>query len=413
MAADPRRDTPLLDVPRRPRIAFFDYPDVFEDFYPHYGVDQHAFATSWAATGNHAFVRILQQEIGDVTWYSQSLAPALSAATHEVTGARVRLLTSSAAHRGLWRSFYLSDSSWRWRRAYPAFAAAASYLAPLSRDLIRALRHDRPDLIFSQDYASGRFDVLLALSRLLGVPLVAYHSGSVAERYVGRLAKRVTIRAADQLLVSSEAERRMLIERFGVRPDRAAVVLTPIDTEAFSPSGTDTDRIVFVGRLDDAVKRVSVLIRAFAAIEHPDAELVIAGAGNDEAKLRSLASQVAPERVRFVGWLSREDGLADLLATARCLALPSISEGFPTVVGEALACGTPVVASAVGAIPDVVTHGRNGWLVPPDDREALTSALSEALAADRDRLRRAARATAEERLAPDVISARLRELLPL
>src|SRR3954454_18468447 len=90
---------------KRLRIAFFDYPDVFEDFYPHYGVDQQAFATRWAATGNHAFVGLLQREVGDVTWYALSLEPQIAEATHEVTGARVRVLRSSAAHRALWRGF--------------------------------------------------------------------------------------------------------------------------------------------------------------------------------------------------------------------------------------------------------------------------------------------------------------------
>src|SRR5256885_1634320 len=62
---------------RRPRIAFFDYPDVFEDFYPHLGVDQRGFATTWARTGNHAFLTLLQREVGDVTWYAFSLRPEL------------------------------------------------------------------------------------------------------------------------------------------------------------------------------------------------------------------------------------------------------------------------------------------------------------------------------------------------
>jgi len=128
----------------RPTIAFFDYPDVFEDFYPHYGVDQDAFATRWAGTGNHAFARALQDEVGDVVWYGMSLAPKLREARHEVTGCRVRMVRSSAAHRALWRSFYLSKAAWRLRPAYPAYAVAASYLAPLSRELARALRRDRP-----------------------------------------------------------------------------------------------------------------------------------------------------------------------------------------------------------------------------------------------------------------------------
>ena len=59
----------MVRAGRRPRIAFFGYHDVFEDFYPHYGVTQQAFATSWAGSGNHAFVSVLQREVGDVVWY--------------------------------------------------------------------------------------------------------------------------------------------------------------------------------------------------------------------------------------------------------------------------------------------------------------------------------------------------------
>jgi glycosyltransferase involved in cell wall biosynthesis len=258
------------------------------------------------------------------------------------------------------------------------------------------------------------------VARALGVPLVAYHSGSIPDRYVGRAAKRLTIRAADRLLVSSEAERRMLVERFGAAPERTAVVLTPIDLDVFRPRELGDPRrrrFLFAGRLDDQVKRVSDLIRAFAAIApvHSDAELAIAGAGNDEESLRRLADELAPGRVRFLGWISGAGALAELLAAAHCLVLPSISEGFPTVVGEALACGTPVIASAVGGIPEVVVPERTGWLVPPGDARALERAMTEALAdgGGLDAMRAQARRVAEERLAPAVVASRLRELLPL
>ena len=412
-------DDAIACAAMRPRIAFFDYPDVFEDFYPHYGVDQRAFATSWAATGNHALVRLLQREIADVTWYELSLAPELAGATHEQTGCRVRFTRSSAAHRLLWRAFYLAPGAWRWQRAFPAFELAASYAAPLSRELIRALRAERPNLVFSQDYASGRFDVLLAFARALGVPLVAYHSGSAPERYVGRLAKRLTIRAADRLLVTSEAERRMLIERFGAPPSRVAVVLTPIDTDAFrprpaAPPGLDPRRrhVVFVGRLDDRVKRIGSLIRAFAevAVDHPDADLVIAGSGRDDERLRQLAAELSPDRIRFLGWVT---DMAELLCAAHCLVLPSVMEGFPTVIGEAAACGTPMIASSVGAVPELVVPGRSGWLIPPDDHGALVRALRDALAGDLAPMRAEARRLAEARVSPSVVADRLRELLPL
>src|SRR6266550_2605265 len=127
MSASARRST-------RPRIAFFDYGDVFEDFYPHYGVGQRAFATTWTGSGNHRFLALLQREIGDVVWYELSLAPEFDEATHEVVGCRIRMLPTSNAHRLLWRAFYEPRQAWRWRWrwAYRSFATLASYLAPTS-----------------------------------------------------------------------------------------------------------------------------------------------------------------------------------------------------------------------------------------------------------------------------------------
>ena len=120
---------------KRPLIAFFDYPDVVEDFYPHYGLDQNTFATRWADTGSHAFLSLLQREVGDVVWYSFSLKPELSEALHEEVGCRVRMMPSSWIHRQLWKLFYLPRASWRWRGAYPFYAVVASYVSLLSPEL--------------------------------------------------------------------------------------------------------------------------------------------------------------------------------------------------------------------------------------------------------------------------------------
>jgi len=407
----------------RPLIAFFDHCDVFEDFYPHYGIDQRNFATRWAGTGNHAFVSLLQREIGDVIWYAFSLAPQLSEAQHELVRCRIKILPSSWLHRRLWRLFYLPAAAWRWRRAYPPYATVASYVSLASRSFLATIRRDRPDFFFVQDYSSGRFDVLLAVARALGARLIAYHSGSRPDRYLGRAAKRWTIPRADRLVVSSQDEKKMLIERFRVAPARISVILTPIDTSAFRPfgramatrlAGLDPDRryVLFVGRLDDSVKRVSALIRSFAGLApvHPDVDLLVAGEGPDGQGLRRLAAELAPGRVRFLGWITGAETLAALYNSAECLVLPSRSEGFPTVVGEAMACGTPVLASSVGGVGELVVDGWTGWLFPPGDDAALGDRLSFALTYPdvTARMRPAARRIAEARVSPAAVAVELR-----
>ena len=163
----------------------------------------------------------------------------------------------------------------------------------------------------------------------------------------------------------------MLALRYGVLQDRMRLVLTPIDTNAFRPmnrldacriAGLDPSRrwLLFVGRLDDRVKRVSALINAIGALgsRHPDVSLAILGDGRDREPLEVQASAVAAGRVRFLGWTSGADRLASVYNSAECLVLPSLREGFPTVAGEAMACGTPGLRRAWVACPSSCARTR-------------------------------------------------------
>jgi glycosyltransferase involved in cell wall biosynthesis len=408
---------------QRPVIAFFDYHDVFEDFYSHYGVDQEAFATRWDNTANHLFLRLIQREVGDVVWYAFSLDPQLSQAQHETVGCRVRMLRSSLVHRFLWRSFYLSKHAWRWRGAYPAYAVAASYMSLLSISFARALQRDRPDFFFVQDYASGRYDVLVLTARLMRIPLIARHSGSCPEGYVGRFTKRWTIPRADRLITSSQAETNLLASRYRVPRKRMHVILTPIETELYRPlerseacraAGLAPSHryLLFVGRLQDQVKRVSALIRSFAtaARETVNIDLLIVGEGPDKDKLVRLADACMPGRVRFLGWVASHEEKTRLYNTADCLVLPSRSEGFPTVVGEAMACGTPVLASRVGGVGELVIEDETGWLLPPGDDRRLVQGLAGVLGRPEQvtAMRPKARAVAEQRVSPTAVGRALK-----
>jgi len=374
---------------RRPRIAFFDYPDVFEDFYPHYGVTQDAFASTWHNTANHARLKIVQEEIGDVTWYALSLKPKFKEeTTHEYVGCKIKFLPSSLLHRRLWRFFYSGKKSWKFRnRWYQAYATLASYFAILSWPLFKLLRNDKPDIIFSQDYCSGRFDSLHFLAWWFRVPLVAVHTGSTG-KYLGAFLKRVTIPRTDWIFTSGKREAVFLEKKYRLTPDRMSIVRSPINISVYKPVSREKACLVvnldnnkryflFIGRLDDSVKRVSSIIAAFqqVAAKFPDFDLLILGNGKDEAMLKQQAEKQVPGRVHVYGWVAEDDEKVQLLNIAECLVLASKREGFPTVVGEALACGLPVVSSDVGAISDLVIDDKTGWLFAPQDDEALLNRL--------------------------------------
>ncbi len=412
----------------RPLIAYFDFPDVFEDFYSHLDVDQRTFATSWANTASHTFLTLLQREVGDVVWFAFSLKPEITEAQHEVVGCRVKMLPSSWLHRQLWRLFYLPRCAWRWRRAYPVYATVASYASLFSLKFLKALKAERPDFLFVQDYATGRFDMLVLLSRVLGIPLITRHTGSVPEEYLGRVMKYWTIRRADRVIVSGQNELEMLRSRFRVPVERMTVMLTPMDLRAFRPIerrqacealGLSPARryVLFFGRLDDKVKRVSQIVRAFSSqvTEHADVDLLIAGDGPDSAKLRRLAEQEAPGRIHFRGWISEVETKSQLYNAADCLLLASRREGFPAVVGEAMACGTPVLASRVGGVQELVVDGQTGWTFPADDFQLFHQQLAYVLTHREEVavMRSRARATAERELSPELAVEALRKCFTL
>ncbi|MBB4659091.1 glycosyltransferase involved in cell wall biosynthesis [Parvularcula dongshanensis] len=183
------------------------------------------------------------------------------------------------------------------------------------------------------------------------------------------------------------------------------VIPNGVDTEywhPFEPSAASDEarphndlRIVAAGRLE-SVKGFDTLIRAFAAHAPRAASLLIAGDGAEEENLRALASHLGvADRITYAGCLSRDE-LRGAFQAADLYVLPSRSEGLPLALLEAMACGLPVLATKVGAVPQVVDE-ECGRTVPPEDEDALgaalesllsdTSALSEMGARARDRAR--------------------------
>lgn len=159
--------------------------------------------------------------------------------------------------------------------------------------------------------------------------------------------------------------------------------------------------LAFAGRLT-AAKSLEVAFRALEQV--PEATLLVVGDGEERARLERIAG----ERVRFLGALPREQVLR-VLRDADGVLLPSRWENFPHVLVEALAVGTPVVATRVGGVPEIVEDGVNGVLVEPEDPAALAAGI-RTLLAERERLAAAA-APSVERFAPEAVYGRLERLL--
>ncbi|MFD5322144.1 glycosyltransferase family 4 protein [Streptomyces sp. NPDC127098] len=277
---------------------------------------------------------------------------------------------------------------------------------------------------------------LLGATRRLGLPLVTtiHHPITVdrrlelaaadsrkrrysVRRWYGftRMQRRVARRLPTVLTVSG-ASRREIIEDFDVAPERVHVVPIGADTRIFHPDpgvARVPDRIVTTSSADAPLKGLVHLVEALAKLrtERPGAHLVVVGDRPAHGPVAEAIDRFGlGHAVEFVKGISDAE-LADLVRGARVACVPSLYEGFCLPAAEAMAAGTPLVATTGGAIPEVAgPDGETCLAVPPGDAGALAVALARLLgddalsariaAAGRDRVLRhftwqqAARATA-------------------
>jgi glycosyltransferase involved in cell wall biosynthesis len=196
---------------------------------------------------------------------------------------------------------------------------------------------------------------------------------------------RNAYRAADCVLVNSEHLAGSLAGWLGLERGRVRVINNPIDVErirrqAAEPLAAEPSRpfVVSVGRLQYQ-KGHDILLRAFAASAFRDShDVVLVGRGSEERRLRALAAELGiGARVRFESFV---DNPWNWVARAELFVLPSRWEGFPNALGEALACDTAVLAADCRFGPgELIEHDANGWLVPPEDSQALAGALDRLL----------------------------------
>lgn len=246
------------------------------------------------------------------------------------------------------------------------------------------------DEAYERERRSGRFDGDLDAFQ--------HHRGGLRVAFL-RATRNWAVRSARHVLTPSAYLRELVVgwgipaERVSVSPNPApevpALRQLPPRQELRAELGLEGPTLAFAGRLM-AAKALDVALSALALA--PAVALVIVGDGPDRAALERQRDALAlGGRVRFLGGLSR-DGVLRVFRAADAVLLSSRWENFPHVVVEALAVGTPVIASAVGGVPEVVRDGENGLLVPAGDPEALAVAIRRLLGDDELRARLAAAA---------------------
>lgn len=231
-----------------------------------------------------------------------------------------------------------------------------------------------------------------------------------------RAARNRALGRVDRLVCPS-AYLASLAVSWGVSEERVSVLPNPAPPLPALPSrdaaraqlAVEGPTLAFAGR----ITRQKALEIGLSAVQRvPDASLLVAGDGPELEAVRAAAAELGlDERVRFLGPQTRE-GVLTLFRAADASLLSSTWENFPHSVVESLAVGTPVVATAAGGVPEVVTDGVNGLLVPAGDAGALAAAIDRMLHQPGLRERLAAQAAGSvAHLSTEVVYTRLEELL--
>lgn len=277
--------------------------------------------------------------------------------------------------------------------SYPAIPGLSRVLNSVvaSRQLTPRVRRFSPDLVLAYwVYPDGH--AALRTARRLGVPCVVGARGSDIHVRSGINAymTRRTIAGVDGLLTVSKAMRAAAIRQFGASVERTHTISNGFNTEIFRPLDRaamrsklgieqDTRLVIYVGRLVES-KGLRELVEAHArlVLREPKLRLALIGDGVMREQLGALISARGLNASVLLAGGREPDQVAEWIAAADLLTLPSWSEGYPNVVVEAIACGRPVVATDVGGTREIIDSS-NGILIPARDVDALEIALDDAL----------------------------------
>jgi glycosyltransferase involved in cell wall biosynthesis len=270
-------------------------------------------------------------------------------------------------------------------------------LSALAR-LVREFRAFRPHIVHTHAAKAGALGRLAAWLTRVPVTVHTFH-GHVLHGYFSppvtaafRAIERILARTTTRIVAISPRQRDDLLAMSIGRPERMRVIPLGLELDRFLDAQARRGRLRAHLRLPAEARLVGIVARLVPIKDHrtffaaaarvaradPATHFVVAGDGPLRADLEAAARQAGlSERAHFLGWW---EDLAALYADLDVVALSSRNEGTPVSLLEAMAAGLPVVATAVGGVPDVVRHGETGLLVPAGDPASLAAALGSLLA---------------------------------
>lgn len=258
----------------------------------------------------------------------------------------------------------------------------------------RLIRNIMPDVLHSHSFQPLVWASLLKPGQGRHVTTIhsnyPYFTAKTAKDYAKKTIEKLILKRRGMHTVAVGKDVHALLAGLGVPTRNLSLIENGVDVTGYGLDvrarvdirrelGIESDQFVFVtlGRLDIATKGYDILLRAFRQTcqQHRNAILLFIGDGPDKAKLAGMAGSLGvAKQVKFIGFKKNP---ANYLSAGDAYVCSSVIEGFGLAVAEALLCGLPVIATRVGAIPEMVEHGTSGLLVEPSDAEAIAAAQDD------------------------------------
>ena len=261
------------------------------------------------------------------------------------------------------------------------------------------------DIVFSHYWISalvGKY-----LRQKYQIPYITmYHTLGAVKNAIGIgegepalriVSERDTIADCQKVIVATENEKQDLIRFYGALPEKVGVVPCGVNMDIFKPVDkmsarqklglSDKKIILYVGRIDP-LKGIDQLLKTMPLLKNQDSPRLIIIGGDENSReevgrLQKLCAELdISDRVTFQG-LIKQDKLSDYYSAADVCVVPSYYESFGLVPLESLACGTPVVATDVGDLKNIIRQGETGYIVPDNAPDKLAASISLALAKPR------------------------------
>lgn len=281
------------------------------------------------------------------------------------------------------------------------YQADAGYFVQNFKPLIKILGNSiTPSMLFALIRKQSNYDVIHAHSHLFfstnlsavarqfgSTPLVITNHGlnsqtapECFQKFYTATGAHLTFAAADKILCYTEIEKKELIN-LGIKPEKIAVIHNGINTDLFVPAKESCfykKRLLWVGRYAKG-KGLDYLIDAFSILKitHPDATLTLVGKGPEKNYITQKISDLNLQSSITMKDFVPNSEIVGMYQNSSIFVLPSLEEGVPRTILEAMSCGIPVVCSRLPQLVDIVVGG--GLLVPVKDSKALADTISKVL----------------------------------